>query len=78
MIAEAGLAALWLAATLAGAQLLFAWLGVAKGHEDARRLIRPIAVAQGALTGLAMALLITLFLQSDMSVYLGAGNRQSM
>jgi len=78
MIAEAGLAALWLAALLAGAQLLFAWAAVARGNEDARRLIRPIAVAQGVLTGLAMALLITLFLRSDMSVYLVAANSHSM
>jgi cytochrome c-type biogenesis protein CcmF len=78
MIAEAGLAALWLAATLAGLQLLLAWMAVGRGTEDARRLIRPIAVAQGVLTCLAMALLITLFLRSDMSVYLVAANSHSM
>ncbi|MBT2185769.1 heme lyase CcmF/NrfE family subunit [Sphingobium nicotianae] len=78
MIAEAGLAALWLAATLAGLQLLLAWSAVAKGNEDARRLIRPIAVAQGVLTCLALALLITLFLRSDMSVLLVAENSHSM
>jgi cytochrome c-type biogenesis protein CcmF len=66
MIAEAGLAALWLAALLAGAQLLFAWAAVAKGNADALRLIRPVTVAQGVLTGLAMTLLIVLFLRSDM------------
>jgi cytochrome c-type biogenesis protein CcmF len=78
MIAEAGLAALWLAALLAGAQLLFAWAAVAKGNADALRLIRPVTVAQGVLTGLAMTLLIVLFLRSDMSVYLVAANSHSM
>jgi cytochrome c-type biogenesis protein CcmF len=78
MIAEAGLAALWLAAMLAGAQLLFAWTAVRQGNDDAARLIRPVAVAQGVLTCLAMALLILLFLRSDMSVYLVAANSHSM
>jgi len=78
MIAETGLAALWLAAMLAGAQLLFAWLAAARGQAIAERLIRPIAVAQGLLTCGAMALLIVLFLRSDMSVYLVAANSHSM
>ncbi|BAK66289.1 cytochrome c-type biogenesis protein CcmF [Sphingobium sp. SYK-6] len=78
MIAETGLAALWLAATLAGVQLLLAWAAVARGNEEARRLIRPVAVAQGVLACLAMALLILLFLRSDMSVYLVAANSHSM
>jgi len=78
MIAETGLAALWLAAMLAGLQLLLAWSAAARGGADARRLLRPVAVAQGALAGLAMALLITLFLRSDMSVYLVAANSHSM
>jgi len=83
MIAEAGLAALWLAALLAGLQLLLAWraasVRVAGGaDESARRLLRPVALAQGGLAGLAMALLITLFLRSDMSVYLVAANSHSM
>lgn len=77
MIAEAGLAALWLAAMLAGLQLLLAWSAVAQGNDDARRLIRPVAIAQGVLTGLAMALLILLFVRSDMSVYLVAANSHS-
>ncbi|OJY64298.1 MAG: c-type cytochrome biogenesis protein CcmF [Sphingobium sp. 66-54] len=77
MIAETGLAALWLAAMLAGLQLLLAWSAVAQGNDDARRLIRPVAIAQGVLTGLAMALLILLFIRSDMSVYLVAANSHS-
>ena len=78
MIAETGLAALWLAALLAGLQLLLAWSAAAKGSPDARRLLRPVAVAQGLLACLAMALLIALFLRSDMSVYLVAANSHSM
>jgi cytochrome c-type biogenesis protein CcmF len=78
MIAEAGLAALWLAAMLAGLQLIMAWAAVAQGNEEAQRFIRPLAVAQGALAGLAMVLLIVLFLRSDMSVALVAANSHSM
>ena len=78
MIAETGLAALWLAAMLAGLQLFLAWAAVARGQADARRLIRPVAVAQGGLTGLALLLLVLLFVRSDMSVYLVAANSHSM
>jgi cytochrome c-type biogenesis protein CcmF len=78
MIAETGLAALWLAATLAALQLILAWLAVAKGDESAARLMRPVTVAQGILASGAFALLITLFLRSDMSVLLVAENSHSM
>jgi cytochrome c-type biogenesis protein CcmF len=78
MIAETGLAALWLAAMLAALQLFLAWAAVAQQHDVAQRLIRPVALAQGALTALAFGLLITLFLRSDMSVYLVAANSHSM
>jgi len=78
MIAEAGLAALWLAAMLAGLQLVLAWTAVAQGNKEALRLVRPVAVAQGVLTGGAMVALIALFLRSDMSVYLVAANSHSM
>src|SRR5512139_3396645 len=78
MIAETGLAALWLAAVLAGLQLVLAWLTIGKGDENAARLVRPVALAQGFLTALAFAMLITLFLRSDMSVLLVAANSHSM
>ncbi len=78
MIAETGLAALWLAAMLAGLQLILAWVSVAKGDARAARLMRPVALAQGALTAISFALLITLFLRSDMSVLLVATNSHSM
>ena len=78
MIAEAGLAALWLAAALAALQLLLAWSGVASAREDLLTSVRPVAVAQGLLTLIAFVLLIWLFLRSDMSVYLVAANSHSM
>jgi len=78
MIAETGLASLWLAALLAALQVVLAWNAVAQGQEIAQRLIRPIALAQGLFTGIAFALLIALFLRSDMSVYLVAANSHSL
>ena len=119
MIAEAGLAALWLAAALALLQVVVAGLGVwaprARGEEglsvnedpsrttDPRHVLRdapshalsgssgrtegaavamlsalrPVAVVQGALAALALALLIALFVRSDMSVALVVQNSHS-
>ncbi len=78
MIAEAGLAALWLAAALACLQLVLAMAALRDATNPATGLIRPVAVAQGALTLLSFLLLITLFLRSDMSVLLVAMNSHSM
>jgi hypothetical protein len=61
VIAEAGLAALWLGAALCALQLL---LAVGSFREEATTLsslIRPVAVAQAVLTAFAFALLIWLF-----------------
>ena len=77
MIAEAGLAALWLAAALALLQLALAAIGLTGGKADLLGGVRPVAVAQGALTALAFGLLIALFLRSDMSVLLVASNSHS-
>jgi cytochrome c-type biogenesis protein CcmF len=77
MIAEAGLAALWLAAALAFLQLALVWFGLTTDKEELLAPLRPIAMAQGGLTALSFALLITLFLQSDMSVALVATNSHS-
>ncbi len=71
MIAELGLAALWLAAALALLQLLLA-LGVA--GEAGLRAARPLALGQGALTLIAFTALIALFLRTDLSVALVAAN----
>ncbi|MFA5966138.1 MAG: heme lyase CcmF/NrfE family subunit [Sphingomonas sp.] len=77
MIAEAGLAALWFAGALAALQLILAAIGIAKANADAMAAVRPVAVVQGLLAVLAMALLITVFMRSDMSVLLVAENSHS-
>jgi len=76
VIAEAGLAALWLAAALAALQLA---LACGAGGEQGRDIgtVRAVAIAQGLLTALAFAALIALFLRSDMSVLLVAENSHS-
>ena len=76
MIAEAGLAALWLATALAALQLALAFgLGGEQGRQVAP--IRAVAVGQGLLTILAFAALVAVFLRSDMSVLLVAENSHS-
>ncbi|QGP78495.1 heme lyase CcmF/NrfE family subunit [Sphingobium sp. CAP-1] len=78
MIAETGLAALWLAAALALLQLLLTFVGLRGGKPELLAAVRPAAVAQGVLTATAFALLVALFLRSDMSVLLVATNSHSM
>lgn len=77
MIAECGLAALWLAAGLALLQCLAAFVSVAGAQADLRALVRPVAVAQALLVGAAFACLIWCFLVSDMSVRLVASESHS-
>ncbi|WP_267397271.1 MULTISPECIES: heme lyase CcmF/NrfE family subunit [unclassified Sphingomonas] len=81
MMAEAGLAALWLAAALAALQLLVAALAVrsstAPVGADLLAAVRPVAIIQGALVLSAMAMLIGVFLDSDMSVKLVVENSHS-
>ena len=77
MIAELGLAALWLAAALAALQLLLATLGLSQRRGDLTAGVRPIAVAQAFLCALAFVCLLLLFLRSDMSVLLVAANSHS-
>jgi cytochrome c-type biogenesis protein CcmF len=76
VIAEAGLAALWLAAALAALQLA---LACGLGGDQGRRIstVRALALAQGLLTLLAFGALIMLFLRSDMSVLLVFENSHS-
>jgi cytochrome c-type biogenesis protein CcmF len=78
MIAEGGLAALWLAAVMAVLQLVLASSAVIGGRDEMARAVRPVAIAQGLLTGLAMLCLILVFVQSDMSVLLVAENSHSL
>jgi cytochrome c-type biogenesis protein CcmF len=78
MIAEAGLAMLWLAAALSLLQLVLGIAALRPGGETMLRLVRPVAVAQGILAGLAFTCLIWLFLRTDLSVRLVAANSHSM
>src|SRR3546814_3859078 len=48
------------------------------GPKDVGALVRPASVAQGVLTAAAFALLIALFVRSDMSVELVARNSHSL
>ena len=72
MIAEIGHALLWMAAVLALLQLVVGVRELRTG--EAVMGARPLAVAQGALTLLAFALLIWLFGVTDLSVDLVARN----
>ncbi len=78
MIAEAGLAALWLAAALALLQLVLACLGMNETRAHLRHGVRAVAVVQGLFVALAFALLVICFLRSDMSVQLVVTNSHSM
>ena len=69
MIAEAGLAALWLAAGLAAYQFVLMILALRSRLEVARP-IRAVALVQGVLALVAFAMLLLVFARSDMSVAL--------
>ena len=77
MIAEAGLAALWIAAALAVLQLLCGALGMRQNGGELQALVRPLALVQAAAALLAFAALILLFLRTDLSVALVAANSHS-
>jgi cytochrome c-type biogenesis protein CcmF len=74
MIAEGGLAALWLAAALSLLQLAFGIFALRPGGEILLRTVRPVAAAQGALVAISFLCLILLFLRTDLSVALVAAN----
>ena len=74
MIAEAGLAALWLAAALALLQLLLGIVALRGEREDWMRALRPVAMVQAALVALSFGLLILLFLRTDLTVLLVVEN----
>jgi cytochrome c-type biogenesis protein CcmF len=82
VIAEAGLAALWLAAALSLLQLGFGVAALRGGAGSAAtalaRAVRPIAAGQAVFVALAFLLLIQLFLRTDLSVVLVAANSHSM
>jgi cytochrome c-type biogenesis protein CcmF len=71
VIAEAGLAALWLAAAMALFQLLAGVLAL-RGQKSLAGAIAPVAVLQSVLVTVSFGCLIALFARSDMSVLLVA------
>ena len=78
MIAELGLAALWLAAALAVLQLVAAALGVAGRAGGLEALVRPAAGVQAFLCLVSFAALLWVFAVTDLSVKLVAANSHSM
>ncbi|RYY24179.1 MAG: heme lyase CcmF/NrfE family subunit [Sphingomonadales bacterium] len=77
MIAEAGLAALWLAGAFAMVQLALGWGAARSGSDELMLALRRISLVQGLLACGAFLLLVLLFVQSDMSVLLVATNSHS-
>ena len=79
MIAELGLAALWLAAALAATQMVAGFLAVRdNGTSELAKLIRPAAIAQRMLVAFSFAMLVWLFAITDLSVKLVVSNSHSM
>jgi cytochrome c-type biogenesis protein CcmF len=74
MMAEAGLAALWLAAAMALLQLAGGLTLVRGGAGQLTPLIKPAALVQGALSVFAFLALMYLFYVTDLSVLLVASN----
>ncbi len=76
MLAEAGLAALWLAAGLAALQLPLMLLAL-RGEPGIAPAMRGVAVVQGALTLFAFTMLLLVFARTDLSVALVHANSHS-
>ncbi|MBY6218147.1 heme lyase CcmF/NrfE family subunit [Qipengyuania aquimaris] len=75
MIAEIGLAALWLAAALAVLQLVGGLVAQRAGADaEIARLTRPAAILQGGLVAVSFASLLWVFAITDLSVKLVAAN----
>ena len=78
MIANFGLAALWLAGALAALQLLAGAFALRGDEPTLARLVRPAAVVQGVLAALSFGALLLLFARTDLSVRLVVENSSSM
>ena len=76
MIAEAGLAALWLAAAMSLLGLFLSVVHV-RGKLDADRAVRSLAIVQGVLCLFAFVMLLVAFANTDLSVALVAENSHS-
>jgi len=77
MIAELGLAALWIASALAVLQLVGGVLAQKQGGSEMAKLVRPAAITQGLLAAFAFLMLLWLFAITDLSVKLVATNSHS-
>ena len=81
MMAEIGLAALWLAAALAVLQLISGVFALKAGEGELNALAiyaRPAAVTQALLAVLAFVVLLHAFATTDLSLKLVATNSHSM
>jgi cytochrome c-type biogenesis protein CcmF len=70
MIAEAGLAALWIAAALALLQTLLGFSALRQPDEALLSAVRPVALVQALMTAAAFGALLTVFARTDLSVKL--------
>lgn len=78
MSAELGLAALWLAAALAALQLIAGALVQREAGAGLAALVRPAAIIQGLLASVSFAMLVWVFVETDLSVKLVASHSHSM
>src|SRR6056297_3117393 len=78
MIAELGLAALWLSAALAVLQMVAGAMGYRQDNASLAIYARPAAVVQAFLATLAFFLLLYAFAITDLSIKLVATNSHSM
>ncbi|HLZ78380.1 MAG TPA: heme lyase CcmF/NrfE family subunit [Sphingomonas sp.] len=72
MIAETGLAALWIAAAFALLQTLMGFAALGGEGRPLIRAVRPVAVVQALMTATAFAALLLVFWHTDLSVKLVA------
>ena len=77
MLPEIGLGMLWLAAALAGLQLIAGALALTEGGKGLAGIVRPVAIVQGFLAAAALLALIWCFVETDLSVKLVAENSHS-
>jgi cytochrome c-type biogenesis protein CcmF len=77
VIAEFGLAALWLAAALAALQLVAGFISLRPQGEALAAVVRPAAAVQALLCAAAFGALLWLFARTDLSVALVAQNSHS-
>ena len=78
MIAESGLALLWIAAALAMLQLVAGSFALTKNGAELAGAVRPVAIVQGLLVGISFLVLVWLFIRTDLSVKLVVSNSHSL